>query len=124
MIIIVISFFGEMMNKMIPLPVPASVWGIAILFTLLATKEIELNQIEDASSFMLGIIGICFVVPAVGLWEVILQYKSQFALIFLIVIASTFITMVITGVFAQAMIKAALKRKARPAPRKGKAVRK
>ena len=36
-IILAISFAGEVLNRVIPLPVPASIYGMGILFTALCT---------------------------------------------------------------------------------------
>ena len=46
MIIGGISFAGELLNTLLPLPVPASVYGMVILLICLCTKVIRLDQIQ------------------------------------------------------------------------------
>lgn len=54
MIIGGISFAGELLNTLLPLPVPASVYGMVILLICLCTKVIRLNQIQETADFMLA----------------------------------------------------------------------
>lgn len=54
MIIGGISFAGEILNKLLPLPVPASVYGMVLLLVCLCTKVIKLDQIQETADFMLG----------------------------------------------------------------------
>jgi holin-like protein len=61
---------GEFIHFALPLPIPASIWGLVLLFTALATKIIKLEQIEGAANFMLAFILLLFVVPAVGAMEI------------------------------------------------------
>ena len=44
-IIIALSLVGEVLNSVIPLPVPSSVWGMVLLFVLLCLKVIKLDQV-------------------------------------------------------------------------------
>ena len=48
--ILAISFVGELLHALLPLPVPASIYGILILFALLYFKVIRIPQIRQASS--------------------------------------------------------------------------
>lgn len=45
MIIGGISLAGELLNYLLPLPVPASVYGMLLLLICLCTKVIKLDQI-------------------------------------------------------------------------------
>lgn len=60
-IIIGLSLVGEVLNSVIPLPVPASVWGMVLLFVLLCLKVIKLDQVQDAADFLLSIMTVMFV---------------------------------------------------------------
>ena len=50
-IILAISLIGELMNRLIPLPVPASIYGMAILFTALCTGIIKLSAVRRQGIF-------------------------------------------------------------------------
>ena len=56
LIIIMISLIGEVMHYFIPLPVPSSIYGMAILFVGLMTKIIPLDYVKDAGKLMIEII--------------------------------------------------------------------
>lgn len=73
-IILTISFIGDMMNKFIPLPVPAGVYGMVLLFVLLCTKALKLDQVKETGKFLIEIMPITFIPPGVGLmasWGII-----------------------------------------------------
>ena len=58
--ILAISFVGELLHALLPLPVPASIYGILILFALLYFKVIRIPQIRQASMFLIDIMPILF----------------------------------------------------------------
>jgi holin-like protein len=105
-IIIVISFIAELLSRFVPFPAPASMWGILVLFGLLASKRLKLELIDETASFLIAIMVITFVVPAVGVYDAMIEYKGVFALILLVILISTISTIILTGLFAQMLIKA------------------
>ena len=48
LIIILISFAGELLHAILPLPVPASIYGLLILLAGLQTKVIPLKAVDEA----------------------------------------------------------------------------
>ena len=44
LIIIAFSFAGELLHFLLPLPIPASIYGIILLFIALETKLIKVNS--------------------------------------------------------------------------------
>ena len=50
LIILSISFIGEILKAALPLPVPASIYGMAILFACLATGIIRLEAVRAADA--------------------------------------------------------------------------
>lgn len=76
-ILLMFSFLGEALHRLLPLPIPASVYGILLLFASLCTGIVRLRDIEDTGNFLLEIMPICFVAPAVNImdvWEEMLPY--------------------------------------------------
>ncbi len=74
LIILIIAFAGEMMKSVIPLPVPASVYGIAILWIALETKRVPLEAIKDASRDLVKWMPMMFIPSAAGLldsWKIL-----------------------------------------------------
>ena len=104
-VILLFSFAGEVLSNVIPLPVPASIYGIVFLFIALETKLVKLKDIEKTGKFLIDIMPIMFIPAAVGLlesWDVV---KSS-ALEFLAVMAiSTVVVMAAAGLVTQFIIK-------------------
>ena len=106
-----ISFVGELLYIAVPLPVPASVYGLLLLFLLLMCKVIKLEQIEDTADFFLGIMPILFISPSVSLITSIDLMKGNILAIILITFLSTVMTTIVTGLVSQAVIRGKEKRR-------------
>ena len=103
-IILAISLAGELLNKIIPLPVPASIYGMAILFTGLCTGLIKLQMVREAGRFLIYLMPLMFVPAAVGLldnWEVM---KEFIVAILVISFVSTLAVVAVTGHVTQFII--------------------
>lgn len=105
MIILLFSFIGELLNSIIPLSIPASIYGMILLFIALATKIIKLEQIEDTAEYLLSIMLIFFVPSAVGIMDTFFTYQSSMLPIIIIVIISTITVLIVTGITSQLIIK-------------------
>ena len=95
------SLLGEALNRLIPLPIPAAVYGLVLLFVALCLKIIKVDQIDKVSGFLLTILPILFVAPAVNLlesWEILAPHVLS---IVLLVVSSTILVFAIAGVISQ-----------------------
>ncbi|MCM1159636.1 MAG: CidA/LrgA family protein [Roseburia sp.] len=110
MIIISISFLGELLHSMLPLPVPASIYGLLLLFLLLMTGFLKLEQIEEVAEFFLAIMPLLFLSPSVSLITVMDQVMGAFVPIVGTIVLSTIVTTVITGLVTQWVMKLSSKR--------------
>ena len=104
-IIASVSFVGELLNKVLPFPVPGSVYGLVLMVILLLTKIVKLEMIEDTADFMISIMPIFFVPSSVGLMTSFDTLKGNVWKVFLICFVSTIIVNVVTGHVAQLVIK-------------------
>lgn len=105
LIIVVISFAGEMLNHFIPLPVPASIYGIAILMALLKLQIIKPQHISEVCRFLIRIMPVLFIPAAVGLinsWDMIAAHLLQYLTI---LVVSTIVVMAVAAAAAQIVIK-------------------
>lgn len=105
LIIIAFSLVGELLNHLLPLPIPASIYGIILLFVFLELKWVKVHQIKEVSNFLLAIMPILFLPPAVGLlaaWDSIKMCWIQYLGI---TIVSTFVVMAVAGIVTQAVIR-------------------
>ncbi len=105
LIIIGFSFIGELLHYIIPLPIPASIYGIILLFSALQCKWIKVRDIKETSAFLIAVMPVMFVPAAVGLldsWGSVRQSLVQYIII---TIASTFIVMGVSGRVTQHVIR-------------------
>lgn len=96
-IIICFSFLGEILHEVLPFPIPASIYGIVLLFLALELNILKVDQIREVSTTLIISMPVMFVPPAVGLissWE---NIKDNWAEYLLITFASTFVVMAIAG---------------------------
>lgn len=103
LIIMGFTLAGEALQRLIPLPIPASVYGLALLFAALCLKWVKVEQVRDVGGFMTSILPVLFVSPAVGIvehWEVI---RPQLLPIALLLVASTVLTFGISGSITQSI---------------------
>ena len=103
--ILLLSFVGEILHLFLPLPIPASIYGIVILFLCLECKVISVSAIKETSCFLIEIMPIMFIPAAVGLMESWQLIKSAWISYALITIISTFVVMAVSGKTVQLVMK-------------------
>ena len=103
LIIMGFTLAGEALQRIVPLTIPASVWGLALLFTALCTGIVKLEQVKEVGGFLASILPILFVAPAVGIVEYWGLISSRLVSIALILLATTVLTFGISGRIAQAL---------------------
>lgn len=93
-VIMVVSFLGEVLHGLLPWPIPASIYGMILLFLGLETGLIRLEQVQDAAGFLTSILPVLFVAPAVNLldcWQQVAPYLFQIVAIIVISTGTTFL---------------------------------
>lgn len=96
-IILAITFLGEVLNKLLPFPIPGSIYGFLIMLLSLQFKIIKLEQVKEVGNFLLDNMSIMFVPAAVGLIVIWSDLSQNILEIFFITISTTVIVMVVTG---------------------------
>ena len=86
---------GELLSILLPLPIPASVYGLIIMLICLFTKIIKLNQIEDVANWLIIIMPLLFVPSAVSLINVADTLLQDILIISVITLVSLIIVMVL-----------------------------
>ena len=104
-IILTIAFMGEILHALLPLPVPASIYGIILLFVLLYTRVLKVPQIRDAAMFLIEIMPVLFIPAAVGLMESWGLISASLMEYILITVLAMVAVMVVAGHFTQFVIK-------------------
>lgn len=101
LIIMSISLMGEVLQRLIPMPIPASVYGIVLLFAALCLKLVKVEQVKEVGGFLSSILPILFVPPVVGILENWAVIKHFVLAIFLLAAATTVLTFFLSGRMAQ-----------------------
>ena len=104
-VIIAFTFIGELLHFFIPLPIPASIYGIVLLFICLMMKWIKVAEIRETSTFLIAIMPVMFIPAAVGLidsWAAIRSHILQYAIV---TIVSTFVVMGAAGRVTQRLVR-------------------
>ena len=104
-IILLISAIGEGLHALIPLPVPASVYGLVIMLIALGTHILKLEQVKEAAEFLIEIMPVMFIPAGVGLmssWGVL---KPMLVQVSVITVVSLVLVMVLGGRVTQLVIR-------------------
>ena len=104
LIILGVSFVGEVLHALIPLPIPASVYGLVLMFLALCSGAVKLRQVHGAATFLIGIMPILFVPPLVGLVDAWGLIRPILLPTVGIIAASTALVMAVTGLTAQGIL--------------------
>lgn len=105
LIIIAFSFAGELLHYCLPLPIPASIYGIILLFLALELKVLKVKDIRETSSFLIAVMPVMFIPAAVGLidsWHAIANAWLQYIVV---TVVSTFVVMAASGWITQFVIR-------------------
>ena len=103
-LILAVSFAGEILHDMLPFPIPAGIYGIFLLFSLLQLKIIAVADIRETSSFLITIMPVMFIPPAVGLigsWHLV---RASWLAYVIMAVASTIVVMAVSGLVTQFII--------------------
>lgn len=104
-IILAISFVGEILNAVLPLPIPAGIYGIVLLFILLETKVIKLEAVKETGNFLIDIMPVMLVPPAVELMDYWGIVKPQVLKYVIATVISTIIVMIVSGLITEGIIR-------------------
>ena len=113
LIILTICLIGEILHAVIPLPIPASIYGLVLMLICLIAKIIPEEKVSAVSDFLIGIMPVMFIPSAVGLmgyWEAI---KPILLAVVVITVAMNVLVFAVSGRVTQAVIRMDNKKKAR-----------
>lgn len=99
-ILIVFTLAMNALAQWLHLPIPGTILGIIVLFLLLKFNIVKLDWIEAGASWLLAELLLFFIPAAVGIMEYIPMLRSDGLRILFVVLASTVIVMVSSGLIA------------------------
>ena len=105
LLILCITFVGELVKYVLPLPIPASIYGMVILFVGLMTGHIKLSSVKEVGKFLIEIMPVMFIPAGAGLVESWSALKPICVQVVVIMFVSTIVVMVISGRVTQFVIR-------------------
>lgn len=105
LIILAISFIGELLKYLLPFPIPASIYGMAILFTGLMTGIIKLESVKETGKFLIEIMPVMFIPAGVGIMTSWGLLKSILVPVCIITVVTIVTVMAATGRVSQCIIR-------------------
>jgi len=103
--IIIFSIAGECLQSLIPLPIPAAIYGMVLLFLALCTGLLKLSAVCDTAHFLISIMPLLFVSPAANIlshWGII---APNLVPVCVITVISTGIVFFVSGSVTQLLRK-------------------
>ena len=104
LIILLFTLLGELLAYVLPLPIPAAIYGLILLFIALCAGLVKPENISETAHFLIRCMSILFISPTVSIlsyWGVILPNLVP---IIVIVLVSTVLVFTVSGLVTQAML--------------------
>ena len=103
LIILLFTMLGELLAYLIPLPIPAAIYGLILLFLALCAGLLKPEHIDETARFLISAMSLLFVAPTVNIlsyWGVI---APNLVPIIVIVVVSTALVFAVSGLVAKAL---------------------
>ncbi|MFF2794616.1 CidA/LrgA family protein [Lysinibacillus xylanilyticus] len=104
-------YMGVGIVALLHVPLPGSVIGLLLLALSLNFKIIKVEYIQDGAGFLIGVLTLFFIPATVGVIDYPELFSTTGLLIMLAVIASTLISIYVTGLLSQMVEKKELAKK-------------
>lgn len=106
-IILCITFMGELLRYVLPFPIPAGIYGMLLLFAGLLSGVIKLESVRETGRFLIDIMPVMFIPAGVGLmssWKLLVPILAP---VCVVVVVTNITVMAVTGRVSQHVIRKA-----------------
>lgn len=110
-IIMGITLISEYLNKALPLPIPAGVYGMVILLVCLVAGAVKLESVETSGNKLVELMPIMFIPAGVGLINYVAEIRQYLVPLVTVTVVSTVVVMGVTGRTAEFILKKRKKEK-------------
>ena len=103
--ILLFTGLGELLQSVIPLPIPAAIYGLVLMLIALCTGALKPEKIADTAHFLIAIMPFFFVAPAVNIlryWDII---RSEVVAVCVIMVVSTVVVFAVSGLVTNLLLK-------------------
>lgn len=105
LIVASVTLLGEILKSLLPFVIPSPVYGLVLMFILLSTKVILVEDVDSVSSFLISSMGVMFVPPAVKVITGWSEIRSFFLPLLTISLLSTLFVFTLSAKVSDALIK-------------------
>ena len=105
LIILAFTGLGEALAYLIPLPIPAAIYGLVLLLAALLTGVLKTEQVKDCSGFLISIMPVLYVPICVKILEYWGVISQNAAAILSLTVVSTFLVFAVAGLVTQVLSK-------------------
>ena len=105
LIILAFTALGELLAYLIPLPIPAAIYGLVLLLIALCTGLLKTSQVKAASDFLISIMPVLYVPICVRILEYWGLISQNAAAIITITVVSTFLVFGVSALVTQWLMK-------------------
>ncbi len=105
LILAAVTFAAQAIKFFLPLPVPASIYGLVGLFLLLKTGVLKLEQIADVGGLLLELMPLLLVAPSVSFLTALDSIQGMLLPVLIMGFLGTVLVMAVTGWAAQIVIR-------------------
>ena len=110
-LILSVCFIGDFLHRVCGIPLPGNILAMLILFLLLCTKLVKVDQIAEMSDFFLKRLPFFFFFFSIGILAAYGVLEACLFLFFLLSILATIVTFAVTGKVTDIMVNVQKKRK-------------
>jgi holin-like protein len=104
-LILVFQLAGELLTRLLSLPVPGPVVGMVLLLLALELKLPQREQLQAASGGLLSILSLLFVPAGVGIVQHLPRLSAEWFALAAALLISTAATIAVTGLVAARLLR-------------------
>ncbi len=103
--ILLFSLIGQVLQAVVPLPIPAAIYGLVLLLIALSTGLLKVTKVQDAAHWLISIMPILYVPICVKILEYWGVISQNAAAILSITAVSTFLVFAVSGLVTQWLMR-------------------
>lgn len=100
-----VMFVSNLISMYLPIPMPASVIGLVLLFVLLTTKIVKLEQVEQLGTSLTGLISFLFVPSGISVIQSLGVMQEVGVQVVGVIIIATIMLLATTGLFTRLLMQ-------------------
>ena len=105
LIILAFTLLGEALTYLLPLPIPAAIYGLVLMLLALCSGLLKPAHIDETARFLLQIMSVLFIAPTVNILSYWGLIAPKLVPILVTVAVSTVAVFSVSGLVTRALLK-------------------